>query len=66
MTVLQKQNQSWILALIGGEFKRAVMNKLSELNSEMKFSELRNKDNEEKKYFTKEIFSIKRFYRDFL
>lgn len=42
------------------------MNKLSELNSEMKFSELRNKDNEEKKYFTKEIFSIKRFYRDFL
>ena len=30
------------------EFKRAVMNKLSELqkNSERKFSELRNKDNE--------------------
>ena len=32
--------------LTNGEFKRAVMNKLSELNSEMKFSELKNKDNE--------------------
>lgn len=50
------------------EFKRAVMNKLSELqkNSERKFSELRNKDNEQKKYLAKAIFSIKRFYRDFL
>ena len=45
------------------EFKRAVMNKLSELqkNSERKFSELRNKDNEQKKYLAKAIFSIKRF-----
>ena len=31
MTVLQKQNQSWILALIGGEFKRAIMRKFNEL-----------------------------------
>lgn len=42
------------------------MNKLSELqkNSEGKSSELRNKDNEWKKYLTKQIFSIKRFSID--
>ena len=43
--------------LINREFKILVMKKLSELqeNSEKQFGKLRNKNNEQKEYFTKEI-----------
>ena len=43
------------------EFKIAVMKKLNKLheNSGGQFSELRNKINEQKKYFTKDIKSLK-------
>ena len=47
--------------LTDGEFKVAVMKKLSELpaNSERQFSLLKHKINEQKKYFTKEIETLK-------
>ena len=43
--------------LIDREFKIAVMKKLNQLtqNSERQFIELRNKDNEQKEYFTKDF-----------
>ena len=43
--------------LIDREFKILVIKKLSELqeNSEKQFGKLRNKNNEQKEYFTKEI-----------
>ena len=44
------------------EFKIAVMKKLNELqeNSERQFNELRNKINEQKRYFTKKIETLKK------
>ena len=44
------------------EFKIVVIKKLNELqeNSERQFSELRNKINEQRKYFTEEIVIIKK------
>ena len=44
------------------EFKIAVMKKLNKLqeNSEMQFKELRNKNNELKEYFIKEIETLKK------
>ena len=49
------------------EFKTAVMKKLNELqeNSERQFNELRNKFNEQKEYFTKEIEILKRTKQKF-
>ena len=48
--------------LSGKKFKIPVMKELSELqqNSEAQFSELRNKNNEQKKLFTKEIEIIEK------
>ena len=52
------------------EFKTAVMKKLDELqeNSERQFtfSDVRTKTNEQKKYFAKEIETIKRKQREIL
>lgn len=44
------------------EFKTAVVKKLSEIqeNSERQFSDLGDKNNEQNKYFTKEIETIKK------
>ena len=63
MTVLQKPNlKSWkFVNLIDREFKIAVMKKLNELqeNSERQFSDLRDKINEQKEYFIKDIKTLK-------
>ena len=54
--------------LMDKEFKIVIMNKLNELqeNSEMQFCELRKKINEQTKYFTKEIETLKKNQADIL
>ena len=69
MTNLQKPNLkvTGFFNLTDREFKVAIMKKLNETqeNSERQFNELRNKSNEQKEYFTKDIETLKRTNQKF-